>query len=641
MANRAHDRGAGSFRYSKPIGIGRNNANNIPYLGAQLRGLWFCIRQTAVRSIVELRNAKTEPNDSAIHTLPERLLPMTPLNFDRYYDYERLTVQLQEYVGAYPGLLQLQSIGASYEGRTIWLVTATNFATGPAEEKPAFWVDGNIHAIELAGSAAALYLIDRLVHAYGNDPDVTRCLDSRAFYICPRANPDGAECALAEQPRLIRSSVRPYPYDEEALEGLSIEDVDGDGRLLSMRIADPNGHWKVCPEEPRLLVPREPAEFGGRYYRLLPEGRIRNYDGISIDVPPAKEGLDLNRNFPVGWQGEYRQKGAGPYPTSEPEVRALVDFIARHPNICSGVSFHTYSGVLLRPYSYQADANLPAEDLWTYQTIGAKGTQLTGYPAVSSFHDFKYHPNQITTGVFDDWLYEEQGAFGWTVELWSPHRQAGIEGHKFIEWYRTHPQEDDLKLLRWSDEALGGQGYIDWYPFEHPELGSIELGGWNPLYNLWNPPPDKLEEELSPFPRWLVWHNLISPRLELVKAEAIALGDGNYRVRLAVENTGWLPTYVTKKAQDKKKTRGVLGEIELPATAELISGKRRQELGQLEGRAYKPCSTFLWLGQSGDSTNNRASFEWIVQADEPSRINLTASHDRAGVVRAELTVRPA
>ncbi len=566
---------------------------------------------------------------------------MTPLRFDRYYDHQRLTLGLQHYAEEYPGLLHLQSIGASYEGRAIWLVTATNFATGPAAEKPAFWIDGNIHAVELAGSSAALYLIHRLVNEYGKDADITRCLDTRAFYICPRANPDGAEWALAERPKLIRSSVRPYPYDEEPVDGLSLEDVDGDGRMLTMRVPDPHGHWKVCPEKPRLLVPRAPTEVGGCYYRLLPEGRVRNYDGISISVPPAKQALDLNRNFPVEWEGEYKQMGAGSYPTSEPEVRALVDFIARHPNICGGVSFHTYSGVLLRPYSYQADSKLPAEDLWTYQTIGAKGAQLTGYPAVSAFHDFQYHPKTVTTGVFDDWLYEERGAFAWTVELWSPHRQAGIKEYKFIDWYRQHPLEDDYKLLQWSDEALDGEGYIDWYPFEHPELGRIELGGWNPLYTLWNPPPDKLENELLPFPRWLVWHNLISPKLDLYKAEATMLGDGLYRVRLAVENSGWLPTYVTKKAQDKKITRGVIGEIDLPKCALLISGKQRQECGQLEGRAYKPCSTFLWLGQSGDPTSNRSFFEWIVRAEENSRIRLKASHERAGVVRAEVITRRA
>ncbi len=123
-------------------------------------------------------------------------------------------------------------------------------ATGPAAEKPAFWVDGNIHATEVAASAATLYFLQTLVTQYGKDADVTRALDTRAFYLCPRINPDGAEWALADKPKWIRSSTRPYPYDEEEIEGLTVEDIDGDGRILQMRMRDPNGLWKDHPQRP-------------------------------------------------------------------------------------------------------------------------------------------------------------------------------------------------------------------------------------------------------------------------------------------------------------------------------------------------------------------------------------------------------
>ncbi len=246
-----------------------------------------------------------------------------------------------------------------------------------------------------------------------------------------------------------------------------------------MRIPDPNGGWKVSPDEPRLLVRRDPDETGGQYYRILPEGRIDNYDGVTIQMQRKKEGLDLNRNFPMEWRSEGEQAGAGPFPTSEPEVRAIVHFIASHPNITGGVAFHTYSGVLLRPFSTHPDDDMPAEDLWTFQKIGQQGKEITGYPAVSVYHDFRYHPKEVITGALDDWMYDHVGVYSWTVEIWSPQRQAGIEEYKFIDWYREHPFEDDLKMLAWSDEKLGGQGYVDWYPFEHPQLGPVELGGWN------------------------------------------------------------------------------------------------------------------------------------------------------------------
>src|SRR2546421_1386184 len=140
--------------------------------------------------------------------------------FDRYYPYDALTAQLEALAKAYPGLLTLESIGKSFEGRDVWCVTATNLATGPAAEKPAFWCDGNIHATEVSASSACLYLLNRLATTHGKDPDVTRALDTRAFYVVPRVNPDGAELYFAGSPRSIRSGVRPYPYADEPIQGL-------------------------------------------------------------------------------------------------------------------------------------------------------------------------------------------------------------------------------------------------------------------------------------------------------------------------------------------------------------------------------------------------------------------------------------
>src|SRR5690606_17438956 len=116
--------------------------------------------------------------------------------------------------------------------------------------------------------------------------------------------------------------------------------------MLTMRVPDPNGPWKPHPDDPRLMVRRDPTERGGTYYRIFSEGLIENYDGMLIEPKPLKERLDLNRNFPSNWRQEFEQSGAGPYPTSEPEVHAVVDFIARHPNIGNAVTFHTWSGVI-------------------------------------------------------------------------------------------------------------------------------------------------------------------------------------------------------------------------------------------------------------------------------------------------------
>ena len=561
---------------------------------------------------------------------------MPDVKFDRYYRYDDLTRIVHAFAEEFPHLVRVESIGKSYEGRDIWLATVTNAATGADTDKPAFWVDGNIHATEVSPSSTCLYLINKLTGEYGANATITNLVDTRAFYICPRVNPDGAEWALADKPKYIRSSTRPHPYDEEPLGGLESEDIDGDGRILTMRIPDPHGAWKVCPEEARLMVRRDPIETGGAYYRLLPEGPLHDYDGVTITARGRKENLDLNRNFPTAWRQEYEQHGAGPYPTSEPEVHATVDFIARHLNITGGVAFHTFSGVLLRPYDDRDDKEFPVEDLWTFQKIGTKGTDMTGYPNISVYHDFRYHPKQVITGGFDSWLYDHQGMFGWTVEIWSPQRQAGIKEYKFIDWYREHPVADDLTMLKWSDEVLEGKGYIDWYPFDHPQLGPVELGGWDYIYAFRNPPPQFLEKEIAPLVDWVIWHAQISPKLELFETKVTPLGGGAYHIRLVVHNTGWLPSYVTKKAVEKKLFRGVVCEIELPEGATLETGKLREIIGELEGRAYKTSGGF---GGVADYTEDRAKVEWVVRAPAGGSVKLVAKHARAGKVTAEIELK--
>jgi hypothetical protein len=505
-------------------------------------------------------------------------------------------------------------------------VVLTNSETGPDTEKPAYWVDGNIHATEVSASTAALKLIDLLLNGYGEDPRITYALDSRTFYVVPRLNPDGAELALADTPKYIRSSTRPYPR-QDRLDGLYEEDIDGDGRILQMRLRDPNGAWKAYAADPRILIPREPDDPpGGDYFRLLQEGLIQNYDGVLIKSAPPVEGLDLNRQFPVHW--EPAEQGAGHYPTSEPEPRAATQFVVDHPNITGSISFHTFSGVHLRPLTKGPDDTMATQDLYTYKKIGAKGTELTGYPAVSVFHDFKYDPKEWIKGTFDDWMYEYRGAYAWTTEIWSVQAQAGIKEFKFIDWFREHPIEDEVAIMRWNDEVLGGKGYVAWYPFEHPQLGTVELGGWDTMYTWRNPPHALLEKEVTPLAEFALFCGLISPKLELHSVQVESVGDAHH-IRLVVHNTGWLPTNVSEQGLAAKVVRPLEADIELPDGARLLSGDRKQMLGQLKGRDHKG----MFSSWNEDTTDERAKAEWVVAAPTGTEVQLVAVHERAGTVR--------
>lgn len=613
------------------------------------------------------------PNPAGAPPAANALLPV--IDFSRFYRFEELGALLHAVALARPDVVRLSSMGESHEGRALWLLTVTRFARGDPRDKPALWVDGNIHAGELLACTAVLHVLDSLLRADGHDAQITHLIDTRCFYLAPRLCPDGAELALADRPRHIRSSTRRYPFDEEALDGMSIEDVDGDGRILSMRIADPHGGWKPHPEDPRVMIPRAPGEYGGRYYRILPEGRLRHDQGDGFAINPDPEGLDLNRNFPTGWRQEYQQPGAGPFPVSEPEVRAVVDFIVQHPNIGAAVSFHTHSGVILRPMGTEPDEKMIPEDLWMIKRLSEEGTRHTGYPAISIWHEFRYHPQQVISGT-QDWFHEHLGALFWVVELWSPNRAAGIQSTAFIDWYRDHPAEDDLKLLRWSDTHCAGQAHVDWRPFEHPELGALEIGGWDRL-NFWrNPPPALREAEVKRFFPWLAQLAAVLPRLELVELSQRCLGAAPrgegladnpadfrlYRVRIVVRNTGYLPTFVTRRALERKTVRGIIFEIAPlgispegtpvaslvagslagprdPISPEhprprLLAGRQRHEVPGLEGHAPRT-SLQSFLPDRGVGADRCGTF-WDLAAPPGTRVRISARTDRAGRVEQDM-----
>jgi murein tripeptide amidase MpaA len=401
-------------------------------------------------------------------------------NFDAYLRYEELTRALRALAEEHPGFCKVESIGRSYEGREIWLAELTNAETGPAETKPAFWVDGNTHAGEVTGSMAALYLIEHLLEKHGSEDLPTRLLDEQAFYVLPRLSPDGAERYLTTA-YTLRATLRPWPEPEEE-PGLHPEDVDGDGNILQMRIVDACGEWRVSDKDPRLMVPRAPDEAGpgATYYRLYREGIFKDYDGFGRRIVRPLYGLDMNRQYPYHWQAEDEQKGAGPYPLSESESRAQVDFLLGHKNVFGVHTYHTFCGGILRPYSNRPDDEMPEHDLAVFKALGERGTEITGYPNISVYHDFRYDPKKSITGAFDDWAYDCYGVFAFTIEFWSMARAAGVEVEDFIEFFRDPPEEASLKMLTWTDRELEGDGFVSWKPFDHPQLGRVELGAGRP-----------------------------------------------------------------------------------------------------------------------------------------------------------------
>ena len=552
--------------------------------------------------------------------------------FDRFLRFDELTAWLHELATAHPDLLAVESYGRSHEGRELWLVTVTDSATGPPDHKPAHWVDASIHAGELTGTVAACYLLNHLVTGYADgDPTVREALATRTFYVVPRVNPDGAEWALADPPRFRRSSTRPWPWpDGHRWPGAHAEDVDGDGRVLQMRIEDPDGSWMPHPEDARLLIPIPPSgpPPGTTRYRVLDEATVVDHDGFTVPTPRPPEGLDLNRNFPAGWSSVVT--GAGDHPLSEPEIDALVRAIWARRNVCGYNAFHTAGGVLLRPSSTQPDSALPPLDLWVWKQLGEQGTALTGYPVHSVHEDFTWDKADVMSGAADDWAYEHFGVFSWTTEFWDAVFAATGTKQSSDFWYFGPTDAQALAVLRWVDEHAPDQ-FVDWYPFEHPQLGPVELGGWHYLGVWSNPPPALLRAEVAPHAAFAVAQALASPCLRVRHHEVVDLGGGSWRVEVGIANTGWLPTYVSARAKKLNLVLPLVAEL-VGDGATVVGGPARLQLGQLEGAS---ASRFTW---PNDASQDRVLASWTVQAEPGTTVMVTVNHERAGRLEVELTL---
>ena len=561
-------------------------------------------------------------------------------DFDRFLRYDEMAAWLRALAAAHPTLVTVESYGQSHLGRDLLLATVTDSRSGEHHTKPAHWIDANIHAVEVTGGVAALHIIHDLVTRFvAGDATVREALRTRTFYIAPRVNPDGVEDALADRPLFHRSSVRPWPWrDGHRWPGLHPQDIDGDGRILTMRIPDVDGGWMEHPDEPRVMVPVGPlgAPAGVTRYRLLAEGVIENYDGFTIEQPRDPSGLDMNRNFPAGWGVDVL--GSGDHPLSEPEILALVRAVKARPNVCGYNAFHTAGGFMLRPSSNQPDSKLPPEDVYIFKKFGEHSTPLTSYPVHSVYEDLTWDKSRVMGGAGDDWAYDHLGVYSWTTEFWDAIYRATGEHSPTDVWYVGPTPAQDLAVCKWSDTHAPGS-YVAWYSHEHPQLGKVELGGVNAMYTWTNAPSSMLKAEVAPHTDVAIYQAMASPRLEIKLAEAHSLGSDVWRVRVGVANTGWLPTDVTQHARSMKLVLPVTIEIGTSGGAssgvlDLVEGEARVRVGQLAGRA----KYLLDGGAMSDGTPDRHLHTWLVRGRAGLTLAVTATHPRAGTSTATITL---
>ena len=253
-----------------------------------------------------------------------------------FYTYSEIVAEMDSMHLQYPNIISEKfSIGQSIEGREIWAVKISDNPNITEDNEAQVCFDALLHAREPGGMSTVIYFMYYLLENYEHDLVVRHLIDHREIYFLPCLNPDG------------------YEYNRQT---------------------DPNG--------------------GGMWRKN------RRDNGNNIF------GVDLNRNWDLAFHWD--EKGSSSWPSSEtyrgdsafsePETYYLAQFI-KSKNIKTHINYHTYSNMILYPWSYTSvqppDSSILfefARDMSCYNNYSFGNGNTIGYYA---------------NGVESDWMYAE------------------------------------------------------------------------------------------------------------------------------------------------------------------------------------------------------------------------------------------
>lgn len=553
----------------------------------------------------------------------------TPYRGERYLDADEVQASCEALAAAHPRWITLASIGQSRAGRPIALVTLGD-RTGNPDDQPALWLDGGTHAVEWSGVMAVLAALWKWAEALdGGDPALVEAFAHHTVYAVPCISPDGLQETLHGAPS-FRSTLRP-PRPGTLRSGFEAADVDGDGQIVWMRWRHPGGSWVA--DGPIGMRPRTVDDDPSAAFFLADEGRFVDWDGHRWVAAPLHHGLDLNRNFPVDWT-PFSMFGmdSGDYPGSEPESRALLEAVTARPAIAAALTCHTYTGVLLTPPS-RPDSVLPAADMARMHRLAKDLVEGTGYRVVRVFPEFTYDLAKPIIGTWDDTLSASLGIMAYTLELWDPYAWAGVENPDPVVAFR----DPDPKLVAAVVAKAVAEGtHTPWRPFDHPQLGAVEIGGISYQRTVRNPPDALLTAECDR--AFTVADRLRRslPRVD-VRARAEPVGDDTHRIVFSLENLGALSTSSLQHAVAIGTSRGCIAEIRLSAGTRLVEGSHARALPHLDGwftslHGFGRNAIYPELPSDG----HRQTTTWWVRGPGPVRIRWDAGRGGRGEIEVAL-----
>jgi hypothetical protein len=475
--------------------------------------------------------------------------------------------------------------------------------TGALDTKPGILIVGAVDARKQYANALAELIVGQLRETVKADP---KAFENVTYYVCSQPSPDAAR--RTEETPLDESATNHTPLDDDrdgAIDEDGPEDLNGDGIITLMRVADPAGAYIPHPLDQRVLIPVKPVNGETGRYSLYIEGTDNDHDEQWNEDPVG--GVDFNRNFPFDYP--FFQPGAGTFACCADESKGLADWLWDHPNIAAVITIGGDDNLRNLWTAGQRDGPIvtspPSSDHVYYEKVAEKLKELAPREGTPERTEQQ--------GSLLKWIYLQYGRWAFGVDPWWPVEpkkevvelkdadQPTIPGEDEVKKTASEGQsakapeaskpnwdekdlrgDDELKVLKWMD-ACGVDGFLPWKEItgvtDFPGH-KVEVGGFKPFAV--KPTEGELEDIAAQQTKFVFAVAGMLPRIELLDVKCEALGEDVYRITAKLINTGALPTS-SEMGEITRVPYPLQISVQLPQGASLVAGRQRERIPALRG----------------------------------------------------------
>lgn len=511
----------------------------------------------------------------------------------KYTDFGNLTRRLNSLGTKYPQLCTVKSLVRTAGGREIWLLTA---GTGNRDGKPGIVICGGIEGNHLLGQELALGFAEKLLEN-SSQPEVKSILDKITFYVLPDLSPDATEKYFAATRYERTVNTRPYDEDRDFLTDEDLcEDLNNDGLITQIRIHDPAGSYLESSSDKRIIVRADLSKGEKGKYFLYSEGIDNDEDGSFNE--DGEGGVNFNNNLTHHY--EEFGKNSGAYPVSEPETKAVLDFLFDRFNVFAVFAFGPQDNLgqpMKSPEPREndrirqqgADDDRPFRRRPTPTTSILKSDELINKMVSEKYHEItgaKGAPAASPAqGNFMDWAYYHYGRYSFSTPGW---------------WFPVEKSESrENAFLKFAEKNKMVDVFVPWTEVSHPGFQGkkVEVGGIKPFVMI-NPPADTLGDLIGAHYKFLIAVSSLHPELEFIDVKTENVGENIYRLSLKVHNKGLFAT-CTEMGDNNMWTRIMRIVLTPGKNQTIVSGLKTQRIPRLQG---DETAEFSWLISGKGST---------------------------------------